>query len=421
MNIFRRWIKQTKGIGIAAASIMLVLAMVASACAPVAAAPAEKVVKMGASIFLTGPLADTGVAAFNGLKDCARYINEQGGINGAKIVLEWQDNRGEIPRSIVAHKRLVGMGILLEMGGLLGEAEVLTRSHIRDQIPRFMLHGQSAITLTKDDQGLRWMFSLFASYRQEGWPPAAWLKENWTEERPPRIGALLYEHISALEGGEGLEMACKELGIEYVGAEVTPVLCIDSSTEWLRLAAKKPDLILVGNCGATLVVTVKDAKRLGITERGIKLVHVEHCFDDALHIVKGDANGWYVFRTFPSATRTDLPGMKILLEKAKEYRGWGPEKVEGSYVPGWLHMAVAVEAVRLALERVGYENLTGRAVRDGFANIKNCDAAGLMYPITLTNEHPWGCEQMQLYQIRDAKFHLVSDKWYPAPILLQVG
>jgi len=417
-------IKRGKRLGLVAMASFLAMTLVVSACAPARALAGsqEKVVKVGWDGILTGPLADTGVSATNGLKDCARFINERGGINGVEIIVDWEDTRGEIPRTITAHKRLKERGVLIEVNIVLGTVEANMRSILRDEIPMLMVTGHSDLTLAKDDQGLRWVFTLFPSYRAEGWAPATWLKENWTEERPPRAGAMLYDHISALEGGEGFKIACKELGIEFVGTEIVPWTgAIDTTTEWLRLAAKKPDMVFVGDCGVTLVTNIKTAKRLEIMERGIKLVHVEHCFDDALHVVGKDAEGWYVFRPFPSATAdADLRGMKIMLEKAEEYRGWEPEKVEGSYIPGWIAMTVMEEAFRLAIEKVGYDNLSGRAVRDGLASIKGFDCEGLMPPITLSDKHPYACERIRLYQIREGKFSLVSDKWYPYPIMLDV-
>ena len=399
------------GLILVAAGLCLTL-LLAGAIPVCEAGPEERVVKIGWDAVLTGPLADTGVSATNGIMDYIRYINEQGGMNGVKIAVEWQDTRGEIPRTILTHKRLRERGIVAEINIVLGTVEAMIRDIQRDEIPMFMVTGHSAITLLWP---IPWVFTLFRTYRDHGVTPIMWLKEDWTQERRPRVGMIAYDHISARETLEGLKWACKEMGCEFVGAEIIPWTgAIDTSTEWLRLTNKNADFIFVGTCGVSLVTVVKDAKRLGIMKRGIIVGHFEHCFDDALHIFRGDAEGWYVTRMVPALTRTELPGVKLLLEKAREYRDWGPIESEGSYVVAWNAMPVLVEGIRLAIEKVGYENLTGRAVRDGLASIKDFDN-GFLPPITMSDECPYCINAEQMYQIQGGRFRLVSDKWYSYP------
>ena len=75
------------------------------------------------------------------------------------------------------------------------------------------------------------------------------------------------------------------------------------------------------------------------------------------------------------------------------------------------------EAVRLAIEEVGFENVDGRSVRDAFASIKDFDD-GLIPPITMSDTKPYACVGDKMYQVRDGKMRLLSDKVYQYPILL---
>jgi len=91
---------------------------------------------------------------------------------------------------------------------------------------------------------------------------------------------------------------------------------------------------------------------------------------------------------YPSPTvETELPEMKVLLEAAKKYRGYEPEKMTTWYVVGWTNAMVAVEAIRLAIEKVGIENLSGQSVRDALASIKDFDT-GLLPPGSMSDDKP---------------------------------
>ena len=90
---------------------------------------------------------------------------------------------------------------------------------------------------------------------------------------------------------------------------------------------------------------------------------------------------------------------------------WEPEDLPSWYPFGWLSIHVAVEAIRLAMEEVGYENLNGSVVRDALFQIKDFDT-GLVPPITITEEEPYMIAYNRIYEVRDGKLWGYSD-WLP--------
>lgn len=48
----------------------------------------------------------------------------------------------------------------------------------------------------------------------------------------------------------------------------------------------------------------------------------------------------------------------------------------------------AVEALRLALEKVGYENLSREAINEAIHSIKDLDTGGIVPPITVDPNYP---------------------------------
>jgi len=73
----------------------------------------------------------------------------------------------------------------------------------------------------------------------------------------------------------------------------------------------------------------------------------------------------------------------------------------------WINSQVAAEAIRLAVERVGFENLTGRSVRDALASMNDFDT-GLIPPITMSEDKPYYAK-VRVYQVQKGKMVPLSD------------
>ncbi len=83
---------------------------------------------VGATFPLSGPFETYGQSAYYGAVTRARIINEQGGINGKRLILEWRDNRGDpeqAVRDIDEFSRKFGVPLVL--GPLLDEATMAVR------------------------------------------------------------------------------------------------------------------------------------------------------------------------------------------------------------------------------------------------------------------------------------------------------
>ena len=105
--------------------------------------------------------------------------------------------------------------------------------------------------------------------------------------------------------------------------------------------------------------------------------------------------------------------MKTIFEVAKIYRGENPEWVSHAYVNGWYVASVVTEGIRLAIEKVGLENLTGAAAREGLCSIEDFDI-GMGTILSMNNNKPYFASSEQISQVRQGKVKPVSD-WLSAP------
>ena len=79
---------------------------------------------------------------------------------------------------------------------------------------------------------------------------------------------------------------------------------------------------------------------------------------------------------------------------------------------------VLAEALRIALEKVGYENLTTEAITEGLHSISNFDTGGLCPLVTTTPESLWYNSYIRVVVMEKGEFKPVSD-WLECPRVLK--
>ena len=76
--------------------------------------------------------------------------------------------------------------------------------------------------------------------------------------------------------------------------------------------------------------------------------------------------------------REDLPGPRLMRQVIARYRPGKEEDLTSiDYLIGFEGSMVVCEAIRITLDRVGYENLTSAAVLESMKTIKDFDTGGL--------------------------------------------
>ena len=400
--------KGLKGVALALVAGGLCLVLLLTGAVPVCEAkPDGKVVKIGYICAWTGPLATTAAPVHRGCFDYIEYINEQGGIDGIEVQAVWEDYGSAAPRSIPIHKRMVQAGVVLEIHPEEGQAATVLPRMIRDEIPGIYVAGGTSPALITEPA---WFVHSGPEFENIFSFITKWMREGWTEKRPMRLG---YFHIDTPTVNvlmTNITPYLKEIGVEVVGEERALIFgVIDTTVEWLRLAAKKPDWVLITHAGATVAVMLKDAKRLGLQEKGIKFMSdIISLQEEQIRVVGKASEGWYKASYEPTpVTYPDCPMVKTVVNAARKYRGSDLE-VGMMYVKGWIISAVACEAVRIAIEEVGFENLSGHAVRNALFKVKDFDT-GLVAPITITEDRPHFPGSVYFARVEEGKFVRLTD------------
>jgi branched-chain amino acid transport system substrate-binding protein len=390
--------------------IGLIAVLLFTGCAPGPPVEEEKVVKIGYIAPLTGSAAAVMQPGWRNIVDYLEYFEEVGvpGLSlppGVTTELVWGDSGLEVPRAISVYERISQDAVYFHLPAPT-EAHGLKSRLERDGIAAMCLGVDEVLMYPP---GL--IFSIFPTESERFAAACDWIVKNWEEERPPRVGMMGVD-VASGRAAEVMGTAyAKSTGIEMLPFEVVPFAPLDVSPQLLRLAERGADFIYLQCLWETAIPIMKDVQRLGLTDKirfggGIEDTQSVQLIE-ALGPV---AEGYFHARSFPWYEETP-----ILYDILRDYQGRldtsGGAAATLQYVP------VPIEAIRIAIEKVGYENLDSRAVKEAMYSIKDFDPHHIGRPVTYTREDNRGDPVLRIYEVQGGKVVPVSD-WREAHMLV---
>ena len=343
-------------------------------CAKEVAPPEEKLIKIGAFTDLTGPGSTSCTDIFRGVTDAVRYWNEEkGGIQGIKIKLVWIDDRTDPSIIISGYRRMKEAGVVSIVLSDSPEGMAINLFLNRDKIPA--LGGGAATSLFLDPG---YYYCGYICGAQTNLVKNMWYYNEFKKKGLDRPMKLATVGLDNPYGREGLEpvihWAEKEPGIEVIASLWVPLTSMDYTTELTLIKAKKPDAVAyVGYHGG---IFCRDAGRVGLSEE-IPLLIDSGGICVAAQVAMAGPEVVRVYSAHPLWTYSeeeDKPLMKLNTELQMRYHGnvWKSALCFGPFAG---IMFTMFEAISRALDEVGYENLTGEAVKEyGLDTIKDWDS-----------------------------------------------
>ena len=362
----------------------------------------EGVIKIGLPIDLSGPLAIQGRPTLEVMQDYVKYINtEKGGLQGHKLELMWGDTKLEVPQIISVYERFknngaVGVFTCSTPGDMALRAKVDA-----DRIPAVSVSGN--------------LFALKPPGYIHCWVPTHadqccgyvdWFLETWKEERPPKFAFL------TLDNPAGKNVLVPEVasyievrGVEIVGTELVPMVPVDITPQLSRIEEAGADFTYGVLYSINASAIARTAKKLDVTY--VIAGHNAVIAEDLGKLVGSDADGFRI--TYCTATiYDDVLGNQMISEWREKYRE--VTDLVSMHEVGLVMISIMVEAIDLALQEVGYENLDGAAVKEyGFNSIKGFDPFGLCPPITYVPGSVIGNDKFRVVEMKDGKpFYLTE-------------
>jgi len=132
-------------------------------------------IKVGAIFDLSGATADVGTPFSEGIRDYVDFKNSQGGVEGHKLALTWQDYGYKVPQAEQLYQQYVSQGAKVFMGWGTGDTEALRPRVNADKIP--FMSASYAETLA-DPKVTPYNFFPGASYSQQMRIALQWISDQ---------------------------------------------------------------------------------------------------------------------------------------------------------------------------------------------------------------------------------------------------
>ena len=409
------------------AAIALLLTVVAwSGCAP---APSdvqvekEKKVKVGISATLTGAAASSYWAHNHSMFEYLKYVNEElGGIQYAdpvtgktetvKLDILWEDNACNSARSISVWKRWQAAGVMVLTVSCGPSRDGLLAMATRARIP---VIGGGMGTTNPEYLAIEPLF--WTGFRPSVFETKAliieWYKDQWTESRRPRVN-LIQSDVAVqrmLEQPGGLYDWAESIGVDLLPTEWVPFGTLDHTIQLTRMMNQDIDLLFFEMPVGEEVAMLNDANRLGIIGK-VDMCNTGYAFDESLiGLAPGMTEGLITSAATVLPSEIDVPGVKLAHELSQSYHG---KDATIGYLAGMAAAMPMVEGIRLALEKVGYENIDGTAINEGLHHITNLDTLGLTAPITVDPKLPVSNTKEKICRVENGKLKAITD-WIECP------
>jgi branched-chain amino acid transport system substrate-binding protein len=402
-----------------------VLVAATGLCAVATTAIAQEKVQFFPSLTgRTGPVAPNATPFANGYADYMKLVNERGGINGVKTLVEECETAYATDRGVECYERLKGKhgGATVFQPLSTGITFALTEKVPVDKIPLISSgYGRSD---TADGNMFKWNFPLIGHY--------------WV------AGDTVLKHIANKAGGWD-KLKGKKIGVVYhdspFGKELLPIVNeraaahgftilpfpvaapgVEQGATWLQIRQQRPDYVVMQTWGVMTATAIKEAVAKGYPREqmfGTWWSGAEPDLKDVGAAAKGYSA---VMMQHGSEPNSDV--VKEILSKVHgKGQGTGPKDEVGQvlYMRGVVGAMLAVEGARAAQERFGKgKHVTPEQARWGYENLNLTQAKldalgfkGVMRPVSTSCADHMGSAWARVHTWDGAKFTWASD-WLQA-------
>jgi len=355
-------------------------------------AEAQKIIKIGNLVDLTGPTSDQGKDIAQGRTDAVQYFNERGGVNGKQLDVVSVEYGFQRPRAVAAYKKFVEDDkVLFVLGYGTPDTEALRPYITKDKIP--YISGSYSGHLT-DPRQTPYNFPGGIDYTSQMRIFLNYVKETWKDtSRKPRVAFIFADNAYGRAPIESGRLYAKEIGVDLVDEEIIPTVVTDVTSQLLTMKKKDPDFAYINTNTQWVPVVLKDSYKLGLKT---KYVVNNYGIDERTPKLAGDAAEGVLGIQDVAYWGENVPGMKTLMEFHQKHH---PNDTHASpYMRGWLWVIMAVEAIKR-----GGDVPTGESIKKALETLREFDTWGLTPPFTYTNEDHRPTNRARLVMVKDGK------------------
>jgi branched-chain amino acid transport system substrate-binding protein len=370
---------------------------------------------VGSQTDRSGPLQVVGVFFGDGFADYMKLFNKKQLLGPGNSIRVFEIDMGyNVPRSVEAYYRQKSEGAVSISLLNTGSVKALTPQFAQDQIlgssPGF---GSADGANGKD---FPFLFPMAASYWSQAGAAMKFLMDTHKGPGKPKIAFIYGDNPAGREPIPVLEKIAEQEGLELRQYAV-PAPYLDMRPQIVDIVRRyKADWVISHLFGPSPGLSIKELKRYAFPiDRMIAFVwaagesHIEAAGWDR-------AQGYYNMQFAHVGSSAANPNHPVLKEIVDMYKAEGrepPESMNTSvyYNRGVMTAAVHAEAIRLAVEKHGADNVDSVRVKEGMERIRNFSLDGLFSPINMSPEDHEGGGMIRVYQIKGNTYVAASD-WF---------
>ena len=244
---------------------LVALAGTAAASAPAWAQQTQGVSKdqitLGSIQDLSGPLAGFGKQLRMGMQLRVDEVNEQGGVNGRKLNLKFEDSGYDPKRAVLAAQKLVNQDKIFAMLGHIGTAQnVATFPVLFDKNVISFFPVTAAREMYEPHNRLKYSFA--ATYFDQirlGAP------KLYKEKNAKKACAIYQDDEFGLEVLRGAEAGLKSIGVELAEKTSFKRGATDFSSQVARMKAAGCDFVVLGTIIRETIGTIGESRKTGFS------------------------------------------------------------------------------------------------------------------------------------------------------------
>ena len=312
-------------------------------------------IKIGFFGDLTGPTFNFGRSAYNGVIMAADEINNAGGINGRKIDVVIEDDRGSAEEAARLTAKLIDNDkvVAIIAGGTSGNSRAAAPKAQASHIPLISPSSTDPAVTQVGDYIFRACF--VDSFQGE-------VMANFAANTlKAQTAAILYDFNSSYGGGltEYFELSFAKLGGRIVSKQTYMQGDADFKGQLSSIRSAAPDVIYIPGYYGDVALIAKQARLIGLTQ---PLLGGDGWDAPELWQLGGDAlNGAYITTHYSSDDPS--PAIQTFVENYKQRYG--------QLLPD-AHAALAYDASKLLVDAIKRAGTTDSAqLRDALAQTKN--------------------------------------------------
>lgn len=323
--------------------LLLTLVLALAPAAIGAQAESGNEFRIGAFLQLTGSTSVGGNEAKNSIEVAVKYINENGGFNGAQVVVDFGDTQGSPEEAIKIANQFIHAEKYDAIIGSVNSNECL-----------------AALQYVNDAEILSFGLGTAASWMNQGWEYVHRATMNNSLAAPLSLSLVTdmgYDSVAIFCGQDEASIntankfqeLCKEAGVNVVAFEKYDDGDVDYSAQIAKLIASNPDVIytsLIGNDTGSAIKQIREGGWNG-------LIILKESYQTFSYQVSGPENSRYLAFANPYVCYTSvescpdsLAAMKAYLPRYVELIGNTPTTDSG--YRGWDTMMCLWEASKIA-------------------------------------------------------------------------